>query len=119
MPPFCGRRLRGRWPVATDRQQGPVERATRAQLRRMGVSVQTEALPAAAVAMAREIDASVAAASVESLLVDGARSRSAASATLQLRMLMAEVAKDAVLPERDGIDELNAQPAVLRVVPDR
>jgi hypothetical protein len=85
------------------RQQGPVEKATRAELRKLGASVQTESLPATAVALARQIDS--------------ARGGMAAAAVAaQLRLIIADVAKSAVRPDKDAIDELNARPAVLRVV---
>jgi hypothetical protein len=83
--------------------QGPVEKATRAELRRLGCSVQTESMPATAVALARQIDAAKG-------------GTSAADVAAQLRLIMADVVKSAVRPDKDAIDELNARPAVLRVV---
>ncbi len=81
--------------------QGPVEKATRAELRRLGASVQAESLPAAAVALARQIDV--------------ARGGMAAAAVAaQLRLIIADVAKSAVRPEKDAIDELNARRAKRR-----
>ena len=81
--------------------QGSVERATRAELRKLGSSVQSESMPATAVALARQIDAA-----------KGATSASDAAA--QLRLIMADLVKSAVRPEKDAIDELNARRAVRR-----
>jgi hypothetical protein len=83
------------------RPQGPVERATRAELRQLGASVQSESLPAAAVALARQID-----------VAKGGMAAAAVAA--QLRLIIADVAKSAVRPEKDAIDELNARRAVKR-----
>lgn len=81
------------------RQQGPVERATRAELRELKISVQTSILAANAVALAQQIDGSRGAVA-------------AAAASLQLRQTRAElVAEAAKRPERDVIDEINARRA--------
>jgi len=81
--------------------QGPVERATRAELRKLGASVQSESLPATAVALARQIDSAKG-------------GMSAAAVAAQLRLIVADVARSAVRPEKDAIDELNARRAVKR-----
>ena len=78
-----------------------VERAVRAELRRLGSSVQSEGLPALAVALARQIDTSRGAVA-------------AAAAAAQLRLILADVEKSAVRPEKDAIDEVNARRAVRR-----
>ena len=83
------------------RPQGAVERATRAELRKLGASVQSESLPAAAVALARQID-------------NAKGGMAAAAVAAQLRLIIADVAKSAVRPEKDAIDELNARRAVKR-----
>jgi hypothetical protein len=81
---------------------GPVERATRAELRALGISVQTSILAANAVALARHIDS-----------CRGAVAAAAASA--QLRATRAELAAEAAnAPERDVIDDLNARRAARR-----
>lgn len=78
---------------------GPVEKATRAELRALKISVQTSILAANAVALAKQIDGSRGAVA-------------AAAASLQLRQTRAElVAEAAKRPERDVIDELNARRA--------
>jgi hypothetical protein len=77
---------------------GPVERATRADLRRMGVSVQTSGKAAAAVSLAFQMDA--------------ARGGvSAATAAGQLRGLLDDLAKAsaAANPAGSGIDDLRAR----------
>lgn len=79
--------------------QGPVERATRAELRELKVSVQSSILAASAVSLARQIDRSKGAVA-------------AAAASLQLRQTRAElVAEAAQRPEADVIDELNTRRA--------
>lgn len=84
------------------RQQGPVERATRAELRAMKVSVQTSILAASAVSLARQIDGSRGAVA-------------AAAASFQLRQTRAELIADAEKrPERDAIDDINARRAAKR-----
>jgi hypothetical protein len=78
---------------------GPVERATRAELRALKVSVQTSILAASAVSLARQIDHS-----------RGAVAAAAASA--QLRATRAELVAEAEKrPEQDVIDDLNARRA--------
>lgn len=78
---------------------GPVERATRAELREMKISVQTSILAANAVSLARQIDSSRGAVA-------------AAAASLQLRQTRADlIAEAAAEPERDVIDDLNARRA--------
>jgi hypothetical protein len=87
----------------TERQKaGPVERATRAELRALKISVQTSILAANAVSLARQIDSSRGAVA-------------AAAASLQLRQTRAELITEAAKrPERDIVDELNAQRAKKR-----
>jgi hypothetical protein len=81
---------------------GPVERATRAELRALKISVQTSILAANAVALAKQIDGSRGAVA-------------AAAASLQLRQTRAELVAEAEKrPERDIIDELNAKRAKRR-----
>lgn len=83
--------------------QGPVERATRAELRALRVSVQSSILAASAVALARQIDRSKGAVA-------------AAAAALQLRQTRADlVAEAAEKPEADVIDELNTRRAAKHV----
>jgi len=83
-------------------RDGPVERATRAELRALKVSVQTSILAASAVALARQIDATPGAVA-------------AAAASLQLRLTRAELIEEAERrPERDVIDDLNARRAARR-----
>jgi len=78
---------------------GPVERATRAELRQLRVSVQTSILAATAVSLARQIDRSPGAVA-------------AAAAALQLRETRAQLIADAESrPEQDILDELNARRA--------
>lgn len=78
---------------------GPVERATRAELRALKISVQTSILAANAVSLAQQIDGSRGAVA-------------AAAASLQLRQTRAELlAEAAEKPEEDLIDELNARRA--------
>ena len=83
------------------KQQGGVERATRSELRRLGCSVQVESMPALAVSLARQIDGSRGAVA-------------AAQAAAQLRVIMADLSRSAVRPEKDAIDELNARRAAKR-----
>jgi len=79
--------------------QGPVERATRAELRALKISVQTSMTAASAVALARHIDS-----------CRGAVAAAAAAAQLMKARadLVAEAEKR---PERDVIDDLNARRA--------
>lgn len=76
---------------------GPVERATRAELRELGISVQKSASAAAAVAMARHIDT--------------ARGGvAAATATRELRAAMEELHKVvAARPTEDPLADLRAR----------
>ena len=78
---------------------GPVERATRAELRALKISVQTSMTAASAVALARHIDS-----------CRGAVAAAAAAAQLMKARadLVAEAEKR---PERDVIDDLNARRA--------
>ena len=79
--------------------QGPVERATRAELRALRISVQTSILAASAVSLARHIDTCRGAVA-------------AAAAAAQLRQTRAELIAEAEKrPERDVIDDLNARRA--------
>ena len=87
--------------MAQQQPQGPVERATRAELRTLGASVQVNSMAATAVALARQIDSAKG-------------GMSAAAVAAQLRLIVADVAKSAVRPEKDAIDELNARRAVKR-----
>ena len=87
--------------MATQQPLGPVERATMAELKALGASVQTSSMAATARALARQID-----------LAKGGMSAAAVAA--QLRLIVADVAKSAVRPEKDAIDELNARRAVKR-----
>ena len=81
---------------------GPVERATRAELRALKISVQTSILAANAVSLAQQIDGSRGAVA-------------AAAASLQLRQTRAELIAEAEkTPERDVIDELNSRRASKR-----
>lgn len=84
------------------RQQGPVEKATRAELRQLGFSVQTSILAANAVSLARQIDTSRGAVA-------------AAAASLQLRATRADLVAEAERrPQGDVIDDLNARRAEKR-----
>ena len=85
----------------TERKQpGSVERAVRAELRSLGVSVQKSGSAALAVSLARQIDVSRGAVA-------------AAAAAAQLRLLLADLGR-IERPGRDVIDELNARRAVQR-----
>jgi hypothetical protein len=81
----------------TTPRAGTVERATRAELRRLRVSVATEGLAALAVALAKQIDNSRGAVA-------------AAAAAAQLRLILADLGKLAAdrSPEADPIDALAA-----------
>lgn len=81
----------------TQSRPGAVERAVRAELRALGVSVQSRGAGALAVALARHVD----------------RVPEAAAAA-QLRLILADVAKTAHGPRKDALDELNARRAVRR-----
>ena len=88
--------------MVTERKQpGGVERATRSELRKLGCSVQSDSMAALAVSLGRQIDTARGAVA-------------AAAAAGQLRLIMADLAANAVRPEKDGIDELNARRAVRR-----
>lgn len=78
---------------------GPLERAVRAQLRSLRVSVQTDGRAALAVSMARQID--------------GARGAvAAAAAAAQLRGVLDDLGKQAdARPAESGIDDLRARRA--------
>ena len=81
---------------------GPVERAVRAELRELGVSVATSILAATAVSLARQIDGSRGAVA-------------AAAASLQLRQTRAELIEElAQRPQEDVISDLNARRAEKR-----
>jgi hypothetical protein len=81
---------------------GLVERAVRAELRKLGVSVADSPLAANAVSLARQIDTSRGAVA-------------AAAASLQLRQTRAELIEELERqPAGDVIDELNAKRAVRR-----
>jgi hypothetical protein len=83
----------------TTPRAGGVERATRAEVGRMGFSVQSDAAAALAVSLARQIDASKGAVA-------------AAAAAAQLRLLLDDLRKAAAeKPAKDGIDELRARRA--------
>jgi hypothetical protein len=89
-------------PVVTQRYP-PVERATRAELRRMHCSAVTDTMGALAVSLAQRMDS------------EGLDSKSAAAVAAQLRLVMDDVAKSGrSKPARDAIDELNARRAVKR-----
>jgi hypothetical protein len=81
---------------------GPVERATRSELRKLGASVQARGNAALAVSLARQIDSARGAVA-------------AAAAAAQLRAILADFAAEAAeRPERDVIDDLNARRAAKR-----
>ena len=81
---------------------GPVERATRSELRRLKVSPLTSMLAASALSLSRQIDSSPGAVA-------------AAAACLQLRLTRSEIIEEAERrPERDVIDDLNARRAAKR-----
>ena len=76
-----------------------VEKATRAELRRLGFSAATVAPAALAVSLARQIDTARGAVA-------------AAAAAGQLRLILADLRADAASrPDSDGIDELRARRA--------
>jgi hypothetical protein len=88
----------------TDRKpQGGVERAVRAELRRLCCSVATDGSSALAVALARQIDTARGAVA-------------AAAAAGQLRQLLIDVRKMAAeaRPERDVVDDLGADELAAR-----
>lgn len=76
---------------------GRIEKATRQQLRRAGVSVQDNGLAALAVTLARTLD-------------EGIGARDAAAVARELRATVTELTKDsAKAPARTGLDELRAR----------
>ena len=80
-------------------RQGPLERAVRAELRSLCVSVQADGRGALAVAMARQIDTARGAVA-------------AAAAAAQLRGALDDLAKKAAeRPQGSGIDDLRARRA--------
>ena len=81
---------------------GPVERAVRAELRELGVSVAASILAATAVSLAQQIDGSRGAVA-------------AAAASLQLRQTRAELIEElAQQPQEDVVRDLNARRAEKR-----
>lgn len=86
--------------MAAKRRQGPVETATRAELRRMGVKTTENGLAAAAVALAKQLD-----------MADGPAA--AAAAGRELRSALVELRKQVpAQQQRDVVDELSARRAV-------
>lgn len=85
------------------RKQGPVEKAARAELRSLAVSVQTDASAALAVSLARQIDTSRGAVA-------------AAAAAAQLRLLLADLRTAAAenRPVRTRVDDLRADELAAR-----
>jgi hypothetical protein len=81
---------------------GPVERATRAELRSLGCSVQVNGSAALAVSLARQIDTA-----------RGAVAAAAAAGQLQGLLVHLRLAAEK-RPERDVIDDLNARRAAKR-----
>jgi len=74
---------------------GPVEKATRAELRKLGMSVRERGNAALAVSLARHIDTTKGAVA-------------AAAAAAQLRVILADLADlaESLRPERTALDEL-------------
>jgi hypothetical protein len=87
----------------TTPKAGPVERATRAELRKLGCSVQADASAALAVSLARQIDTSRGAVA-------------AAAAAAQLRLLLADLRSAAAdaRPKRSQIDVIRADELAAR-----
>jgi len=86
----------------TTPRAGAVERAVRAELRRLGFSVQSEGLAALAVSLAKQIDTSRGAVA-------------AAAAAAQLRLILADLAAaQSAGSQKDTLDELNARRAARR-----
>ena len=85
------------------RQQGSVERAARAELRKLGCSVQSDTAAALAVSLARQIDTSRGAVA-------------AAAAAAQLRQLLIDLRRAAAeaRPEKTRIDDLRADELAAR-----
>jgi hypothetical protein len=81
----------------------PVERAVRAELRKLGCSVQTDGSAALAVSLAKQIDTSRGAVA-------------AAAAAAQLRLLLADLrsAAASARPQRSRIDDLRADELAAR-----
>lgn len=77
---------------------GAVERATRAELRRRAVSVQSDGMAALAVAMAKRIDAE-----------QDAKAAAALSRELRAAMVALARAHPAAPVERDDVDELRTR----------
>ena len=87
---------------AVTQRYGPVERATRSELRRLRCSVLTNTLGALAVSLAQQMDA------------DG-DAKGAAVVASQLRLVIADLkATGPVTVQKDSLDELNARRAVRR-----
>jgi hypothetical protein len=81
---------------------GPVERAVRAELRELGVSVAASILAATAVSLAQQIDGSRGAVA-------------AAAASLQLRQTRAELIEElAQQPQEDVVRDINSRSAIKR-----
>jgi hypothetical protein len=89
--------------IVTTLKAGPVEKATRAELRKLGRSVQSEGLAALAVSLARQIDTSRGAVA-------------AAAAAGQLRVILADLraASAREMPERDAVDDIAADELAAR-----
>lgn len=85
------------------RKVGTVEKATRAELRKLGRSVQTEGLAALAVSLARQIDTSRGAVA-------------AAAAAAQLRVILADLRAAAARekPARSKIDDVRSDELAAR-----
>ena len=77
---------------------GPVERATRAELRKLGVSVQQRGNAALAVSLARQIDSA-----------RGAVAAAAAAKVLSDIMDRFKAEADELRPEKDELDELRGR----------
>ena len=83
-------------------EYGPVERAVRAELRELGVSVAASILAATAVSLAQQIDGSRGAVA-------------AAAASLQLRQTRAELIEElAQQPQEDVVRDINSRSAIKR-----
>ena len=89
--------------MAERKPQGGVEKATRAELRRLKASVVSDGSAALAVALARQIDTARGAVA-------------AAAAAAQLRLLLDDLRKEAARkpPERDEIGDLRADELAAR-----
>ncbi len=84
-------------------RSGPVERAVRSELRKLGCSVQEDGSAALAVALARQIDTSRGAVA-------------AAAAAAQLRLLLADLRAAAATarPKRSRIDDIRGDELAAR-----